>query len=64
MSDSIITYNAKTGLNITDCHDIVVSDNQFEENEDAVHYIDSFNLCMNANNLDNHLRHSVVIENT
>lgn len=64
VSDSIITYNAKTGLNLTDCHDIVVSDNQFEENEDAVRCIDSFNLCMNANNLDDHLRHGVVIENT
>ncbi len=64
VSDSIVTYNAKTGLNLTDCHDIVVSDNQFEENEDAVRCIDSFNLCMNANNLDDHLRHGVVIENT
>lgn len=64
VSDSIITYSAKTGLNLTDCHDIVVSDNQFEENEDAVRCIDSFNLCMNANNLDDHLRHGVVIENT
>lgn len=64
VSDSIITYNAKAGLNITDCHDIVVSDNQFEENQDAVRCIDSFNLCMNANNLDDHLRHGVVIENT
>ena len=64
VSDSVITYNAKTGLNITDCHDIVVSDNLFEENEDAAHCIDSCNLCMNANNLDDHSRHSVVIENT
>ena len=64
VADSIITYNGKAGLNITDCHDIVVSDNQFEENQDAVRCIDSFNLCMNANNLDDHLRHGVVIENT
>ncbi len=64
VADSIITYNAKAGLNITNCHDIVVSDNQFEENQDAVRCIDSFNLCMNANNLDDHLRHGVVIENT
>ncbi len=64
VSDSIITYNAKRGLQITNCHDIVVSDNHFEENEDAVQCIDSFNLCMNANNLDDHLRHGVVIENT
>ena len=64
IADSIITYNAQAGLNIVDCHDIVVSSNQFEENQDGVRCIDSFNLCMNANNLDDHLRHGVVIENT
>ena len=64
IADSIITYNAKAGLNIQDSHDIVVSDNQFEENQDGVRCSDSFNLCMNANNLDDHLRHGVVIENT
>ena len=64
ISDSIITYNAKAGLNIVGGHDIVVSANQFEENQDAVRCIDSFNLCMNGNNLDDHLRDGVVIENT
>ncbi len=64
ISDSIITYNAKAGLNILRGHDIVVNANQFEENQDAVRCIDSFNLCMNGNNLDDHLRHGVVIENT
>lgn len=64
VSDSIITYNAQAGLNLADCHDIVVSDNHFEENQDGVRCTDSFNLCMNANNLDDHLRHGVVIENT
>ncbi|MBN2328067.1 MAG: right-handed parallel beta-helix repeat-containing protein [Candidatus Omnitrophica bacterium] len=64
ISDSIITYNAQTGLNLHRCHDIVVNANQFEENLDAVRCIDSFNLCMNGNNLDDHLRHGVVIENT
>ncbi len=64
ISDSIITYNAKAGLNIHAGHDIVVNANQFEENQDAVRCIDSFNLCMNGNNLDDHLRHGVVIENT
>ncbi|MDA0349292.1 MAG: right-handed parallel beta-helix repeat-containing protein [Verrucomicrobia bacterium] len=64
ISDSILTYNGQAGLNIVDCHDIVVSSNQFEENQDGVRCIDSFNLCMNANNLDDHLRHGVVIENT
>lgn len=62
--DSILTYNAKVGLNILRGHDIVVNANQFEENQDALHCIDSYNLCMNGNNLDDHLRHGVVIENT
>ena len=62
--DSIITYNARAGLNLLRCHDIVVNGNQFEENQDALRCIDSFNLCMNGNNLDDHLRHGVVIENT
>ncbi len=64
ISDSILTYNAKTGLNILRGHDIIVNANQFEENLDAVRCIDSYNLCMNGNNLDDHLRHGVVIENT
>jgi parallel beta-helix repeat protein len=59
-----ITYNARAGLNLLREHDIVVSANQFEENQDAVRCIDSFNLCMNGNNIDDHLRHGVVIENT
>ena len=62
--DSILTYNAKTGLHIQGGHDIVVNGNQFEENHDALRCIDSFNLCMNGNNLDDHLGHGVVIENT
>ena len=62
--NSIITYNARAGLNIFACHDIVVNANQFEENQDAVRCINSFNLCMNGNNVDDHLRHGVVIENT
>lgn len=64
VADSIITYNAKAGLNIQAGHDIVVNGNQFEENQDALRCTDSFNLCMNGNNLDDHLRHGVVIENT
>ena len=46
------------------CHDIVVNGNQFEENQDALRCIDAFNLCMTGNNIDDHLRHGVVIENT
>jgi len=62
--DSIMTYNAASGLLVEGSHDIVVNANQFEENLDAVRVTDSFNLCMNANNIDDHLRHGVVIENT
>ena len=64
IADSIMTYNGQAGLNILRGHDIVVNANQFEENQDAVRCIDSFNLCMNGNNLDDHLRNGVVIENT
>ena len=62
--DSLITYNKQTGLNLIGCHDIVVCANQFEENQDAVHCVDGFNLCMTGNNLDDHLGDGVVIENT
>lgn len=62
--DSLMTYNKGTGLNLIGCHDIVVSANQFEENQDAVRCADGFNLCMTGNNLDDHLGDGVVIENT
>ncbi len=62
--DSLITYNKKTGLNLSGCHDIVVAANQFEENHDALRCTDGFNLCMTGNNLDDHLGDGVVIENT
>lgn len=62
--DSLLTYNKQVGLNVINCHDIVVSANHFEENEDAVRCVDSYNLCMNGNNIDDHLRHGVIIENT
>lgn len=64
IADSIITYNAQAGLNILRGHDIVVNGNHFEENQDAVRCLDAFNLCMNGNNVDDHLRHGIVIENT
>ncbi|MEW6302340.1 MAG: right-handed parallel beta-helix repeat-containing protein [Verrucomicrobiota bacterium] len=64
VSDNILTYNKLAGLNIVACHDIVVNANHFEENQDALRCVDSFNLCMNGNNVDDHLRHGVVIENT
>ncbi len=62
--DCLLTYNKGAGLHLYVCHDIVVVGNQFEENQDAVHCFDGFNLCMTGNNLDDHLRHGVVIENT
>jgi len=62
--NSLLTYNKKTGLNAIGCHDVVVSANQFEENHDALRFIDGFNLCMTGNCLDDHLGNGVVIENT
>jgi hypothetical protein len=62
--NSLITYNKQTGLNAIGCHDVVVSANQFEENDDALRFIDGFNLCMTGNCLDDHLGNGVVIENT
>jgi parallel beta-helix repeat protein len=64
ISDCLITYNKQTGVNLLGCHDIVVSANQFEENQDALHCIDGFNLCMTGNNVDDHLGNGVIIENT
>lgn len=64
VSDCLITYNKATGLNLIGCHDIVVSANHFEENLDALKCADGFNLCMSGNNLDDHLRDGVIIENT
>jgi parallel beta-helix repeat protein len=61
---NMITYNGAAGVLLEGCHDIVVSANQFEENQDALRCLDGFNLCMTGNNLDDHLRHGVVIENT
>ncbi len=62
--DSLMTYNAATGLNLLGCHDIIVSANQFEENMDGVHCIDGYNLTLTGNNLDDHLGNGVVIQNT
>ena len=64
VNDSLFTYNKATGVNLLGCHDIVVSGNQFEENQDAVRCTDGFNLCMSGNCVDDHLGNGVVIENT
>ena len=64
VTDCLMTYNRGIGLNLIGCHDIVVSSNQFEENKDALHCTDSYNLCMTGNCLDDHLDRGVLIENT
>ncbi|MCA9071750.1 MAG: right-handed parallel beta-helix repeat-containing protein [Planctomycetaceae bacterium] len=64
IANCLITYNKNTGVNLLGCHDIVVTGSQFEENNDALHCFDGFNLCMTGNCLDDHLGHGVVIENT
>lgn len=64
IADSLFTYNKKNGVHLLGCHDIVVNANHFEENQDALLCADGFNLCMNGNNLDDHLGHGVIIENT
>ena len=64
VADCIITYNKKSGIEIHGGHDIVVNANHFEENLDALRCMDAFNLCMNGNNIDDHLGNGVVIENT
>jgi len=64
VADSILTYNGASGLHLLGCHDIVVNANHFEENRDALTCHDGFNLTCGDNNLDDHLRHGIVIENT
>lgn len=64
ITDCLITYNQAVGVNLQGCHDIIVSACQFEENQDALHCFDGFNLCMTGCCLDDHLRDGVVIENT
>ncbi len=64
ISNSLFTYNKQCGVYLVGCHDIVVSANQFEENRDGLRCLDSFNLAMTGNNLDDHLGDGVVIENT
>ena len=64
VSNCLFTYNKQCGVSIEGCHDIIVSSNQFEENQDGVQCLDSFNLTMSGNNLDDHLGNGVVVENT
>jgi|CXWL01.1.fsa_nt_gi hypothetical protein len=62
--DCLLTYNKQVGVNLQGCHDIVISSCQFEENQDALHCFDGFNLCMTGCCVDDHLGEGVVIENT
>ena len=63
--DSLINYNAGTGLDLRPrCHDVVVSANQFETNRGAVRCADGFNLTVIGNNMDDHSGHGLVVENT
>jgi parallel beta-helix repeat protein len=64
VSDNLFTYNKACGIHIEACHDIVVSANHFEENLTGLMCIDSFNLAMSGNNLDDHLGDGVIVENT
>ncbi|MCR9293576.1 MAG: right-handed parallel beta-helix repeat-containing protein [bacterium] len=64
ISNNLLTYNKACGIYLEGCHDIIVSANQLEENQDALQCLDSFNLAMSGNNLDDHLGDGVVIENT
>jgi parallel beta-helix repeat protein len=64
IANCLITYNKQVGVNLQGCHDIVVSSCQFEENQDALHCFDGFNLCMTGCCVDDHLGEGVVIENT
>lgn len=64
ISDCLLTYNKGCGVSLEGCHDIIVSANQFEENRDGLKCVDSFNLTMTGNNLDDHLADGVIIENT
>jgi len=59
-----ITYNARAGIRVVACDDVIISANQFEENQDALQFIDGFNLTMTGNNIDDHLRYGIVVENT
>lgn len=58
------TYNNGSGVHSLGGHDVIVSANQFEENIDALTIRDGYNLTFTGNNLDDHLRHGVVVENT
>lgn len=64
LADSLITYNKGSGVYILGNHDTVVSGTQFEENLDALQFVDGFNLTFTSNIIDDHLRNGVVLDNS
>ncbi len=64
VADSLVTYNKGTGVYILGNHDSIISGTQFEENKDALHFVDGFNLTFTSNIVDDHLRHGVVLDNS
>ena len=64
INDSLLTYNRGAGFRAQGNHDTIISACQIEENRDGVVFTDGFNLTLSGNNIDDHLRHGIVIENT
>lgn len=62
--NSLITYNQGAGVWAKGCHDTLIAGCQFEENRDAIYFLDGFNLTASGNNIDDHTRHGIVIENS
>lgn len=64
LTDALITYNKGTGVYILGNHDSIISGTQFEENRDAMQFVDGFNLTFTGNIIDDHLRDGVVVDNS
>ena len=64
VNNALLTYNKGVGVYAIGCHDTVVAACQFEENKDAIRFIDGFNLTANGNNIDDHLQHGIVVANS
>lgn len=64
VTDALLTYNKGTGVYILGNHDSIISGTQFEENLDALQFVDGFNLTFAGNIVDDHLRDGVVVENS
>ncbi len=64
VNDALFTYNKGSGIYILGNHDSIISANHFEENTDALQFVDGFNLTFTGNNIDDHLRNGVVVDNS